>query len=226
MDFAGSGRIIVHDRSLLTPLQGQGHGGSAVRIDLTHQNLTGGNLLQKLSDSVHIPELLHALPPGLPNQRMLRLPHHLFQHFRTSKPLHPQRMPAASLGPHHESPAAVIAEGHIKHRCRRKQCGQNGLGAFRADPAKKPLRQSPVAIGIEQEAVLLVHATHLHVQLPASRLRRKQRQRPIDSPSENGVDHELAVSGLIPKMFRNNCPVIRQAPRHRNLPPQILCGKL
>ena len=165
MNPSGGRRIVVHHGGLLAPLQRQGHGGSALRVNLPHNHFAGLDLFQQLPHPLHVPELFHAFPSGLPDQGMIRLAHHLIQHFRTPKSLHPQRLPSISPGPHHQSSSAVIAERHVKNRRLGQQSGENRRRGLRMDPRENPLRQNFLSIGVEQKPVFLIHVPHVLAHL-------------------------------------------------------------
>ncbi len=156
---------------------------------------------------------------------MVIFPHHLFQHLGAAQTLHPQGLTAGTFGAHHQCPAAVIAEGHTKYRCGGQQGGEKSLHGVGIDSGEQALRHGFVTVGVEQEAVFFVHMTNIRAHFFLCKTGGQQGKGCVDAPAENGMDHQLAVAGLVTEMFRQHDLVRGQSAGGGNLPFQIIAGR-
>ena len=210
MDTSWRGIIVIHDRSLLLPLQGKRHGGRNIRMNFTDCNRSGTDIMEDFLYSLRIPHLGQTLFFCFQDQRMLFFSYDGVKHFRAAQTLHPQRKTAVFLHSHHQRPSAVMAECHMKQRSGGKQSLQDSIRSLRGYLEKQSLRQTLLTIGIQQNAVLLIHTAHVLPGLCPGSLLKQKGKGSVHPPSEEGMDHNLSVPGLIPEMLHQDCFIIRQ----------------
>ena len=116
--------------------------------------------MEDVKYALYIPLVLQAFPPGFTDQGMVFFLYERFQHFRTAEALHPERLPSVSSHPHHQGPGRIITECHVKDRGCRKHGLQDLPHLIHVYGKKESLRQYIFPIGIQKDAVFLLHTSH------------------------------------------------------------------
>ena len=148
------------------------------------------------------------------------------EHLRAPQPLHPQGLTARMAHSHHQGPGRVVAEAHGKQRRFRQKRLQYRAHALRVDLIQQTLGQLFLSVRVQEKAFLLVHTARFHPRHGYGGPLNQKRQGRVDPPPEQGVDHHLVAARAVLKMLHDNGPVVRQAARGLNLPPDKPGGVL